>query len=686
MSEIAINPAVTPQSRATEKLLKPIRLEADDYLILNVDDEGVRFVAQALSLTSVGACPSWGTRRVVNGVEMWETWNGASWGAREFFSRLPERTFNKKSSTWKIAGTDFNALVTNACWPRRKIVFGPDAEELFDALLDSFSNQRDCSTAAAEFKVNATLPELQYKGADWVERNDLPLSDYQRAAARISMDSDGYALFMDRGTGKTPVAIQRICCDARAVNAGVMEGGCDRPDGGKMLRVLIVCPGQVRLNWEREISRFASLPGKVVVARGGQAKRVRILSHAITPENDCDFSVTIISYGSLVKSIDFYAAVPWDLVISDETHFFKSASTVRFKAMQRIRDAATRRLGLTGTPIGNSPMDLWSQLEFLGKGQSGFMSYKNFRKFHGQWEGNAAEGVERLIGLQNIPLLQERLSRMSFAVTKDEAGLDLPDKVYDVHEVHMTTRQAELYERISRELAVEVEDKLTGQIVDQMVIKNILTMLLRLSQITAGHVVWDAIYNEDGEEVRPKKVEHLDGNPKVEAVVELIQEMGSKSKMLIWCSWVPSIEAIHKRLDELGIRHGTFYGATSDNDRAANEHAFNHDPDFRVMILNPQTAGEGLNLVGYDYENPEESDTYCDHEIFFSSNWSQILRAQAEDRAHRRGTRMPVRITDIVVPGSIDIDILDRIMKKKQMADMISDLSAILKSVLNYQH
>jgi SNF2 family DNA or RNA helicase len=676
---------VDPLNERTRKAFAPVDLEEQDYLFVDLDAEGTRFVLELRSLKKrVGPVPSWAKRVVIDSREFHTSYRYPSWPARQFFNRLPERRAVKGNEwKWIAAATDYTSLILEYAWPKDRIIWKDNAKAIHDYLVTRFASQLHTAKAAARFKEDRTVPTQWQYGGCWREHKTLPLSDYQKCAAELSCGTDGYALFMDRGTGKTPVVVQRVCVEAEALNQGKLDGGVNRPSGGKMMRVLVVCPPQVRFNWRREFERFAVSPGKVSIIRGGPIDRLRMMVEAITPEDDCLYSVAIIGYDSLVPSKEHFAAVPWDLIVCDESHFFKDARTQRFGAIKMVGENARRKMELTGTPIGNSPMDLWSQLEFLGNGLSGFTTWQKFKSFYGQWESvNGEHGVQKLVGLQNLPILQERLARLSFAVSKEEAGLNLPSKVYDIHEVHMEKWQSSIYEKVQRELAVEIEDKLSGD-VNEMTIKNVLTMLLRLSQITSGHVVWDGLYDPDtGAEIRPKRIQRCMPNPKVEAVIQMIKENDDpKSKMVVWCSWVPTIKQLLERLEEEGIVHGSYYGATPAMQREENVARFNGDPDFKVLVCNAQTAGEGLNLLGYDVDDPN-SECYCDHEVFVSCNWSAILRAQAEDRVHRRGTKRPVRITDLLVPGTIDEDILERLNAKRQMADTVSDLREILRSVL----
>lgn len=659
-----------PLSKSTESVLRPLDLFETDRLFVWMDSQsdGRRFLMEV---------------RSVNFDTRWPNRGVSYQGSKNFFYRLPESRRPPNSEVWSVGATDFTALVTVHGWPEDKIVYRSPAATQIDEearlrmryLVTRFMSQADRAAMAAEFKINRQVPEVP---KSWVEHPKLPASDYQLVAAMMAVEQEGMAFFMDRGTGKTATAIAVVCEEARRKRERT------QPGEKSMLRVLVVCPQQVCTNWALEFERFATCKGKTVIVRGGPAERVKTLVHGISGEKDCEFGVVIISYDSLVASMDAYKKVKWDRIILDESHFIKDPGTNRWKAFKELRESAKRRLIMTGTPIGNSPMDLWTQLEFLGVGMSGFVDFKTFRNFHGVFEAAGQAGIQKLVATKNVPLLQERLARLSFSVTKEEAGLKLPDKVYDVWEVQMTPKQAEIYEKIAEALFADIEDQLSGE-VDALTVENILTKLLRLAQITSGHIVWDPVINDAGEVIKPRRLQDVDvTNPKIDAVVEMMtaEDRDPLGKTLVWAVWVHDIKKITEALKAHGVECASYYGGTSRDEREVLVQRFNCDPTFKVLVANPQTAGEGLDLLGYDKTDPENSHTYCDSEIFFSSNWSYIQRSQAEDRCHRRGTRMPVRITDLVCPNTIDMEIRQRVSSKAQMSDYVTNIREILTNVL----
>lgn len=684
-----------PMCAATENLLRQFKARETDFLLIDSDKDARGFRITPVSMVAVteDAAPASievnGTTLANEAIRLQplfgNTW--PSYQVRSFLANLPEQkelqrkdgAFADIGIQFAVAATDITCLILQHCWPATNVVMTDEARLMYRYQLTRFYSQTSRAVMNAAFKVSGKLPEMP---SDLTMVKGRELAPYQRAALVMATGTEAFGLLMDPGTGKTPIVVSRVSLESKR----------KRQTQKKMYRALIVCPLQVRTNWAQEFKRFSTNPGKITLIKGGEVDRARAIVHSVTDEPDCDWSASIIGYETLAtSSIDFIKRIPWDLVVLDESHRGKSSRTKRFERLLDVREAAKSRMILTGTPIGNSIMDLWSQLEFLGEGLSGFTSFSAFQDFYGNWETpKDTVGVRKLASIKNCAVIQERLARLTFSIDKEEAGLNLPDKVSEMYEVEMTPKQAEIYAQVAEQLALEIEEMLGDTAVKrEMVVENILVKLLRLAQITSGHLVYPEVRDPDtGVVLRERVVNQIDAvNPKVEGLMEIIQDEGRdpRSKIVVWCCFVPDIQAISKRLTEAGINHGAYYGATTEADREKFVKAFNEDPSFRVLICNPQTAGEGLNLVGYDYWNePPKNDTYCDTAVFFSSNWSYLQRAQAEDRAHRRGTRMPVRIIDLIVPDTIDQEIRQRLAAKKEMADLVTDIQDILKNVMSY--
>jgi SNF2 family DNA or RNA helicase len=337
---------------------------------------------------------------------------------------------------------------------------------------------------------------------------------------------------------------------------------------------------------------------------------------------------------------------------------------------------------LTGTPISNTPLDLYALFEFLSEGGSGFQSWKAFKDFYGVFD-QTGDGYAKLVGIQNLPFMKERLTRTAFIVTKKEALPWLPDKVFDVMEAEMSTAQQDAYDSLARELAYSVEDQLDRSGNKAITIQNVLTQLLRLAQITCGFIKWDAVIDEaTGEVLREARLEYFPECPKLETLVECLREKGPDEKTIVWSCFVPTIRQVSERLTAEGIRHVTYWGETTEEAREEAERQFNCEPECRVFLGNQGAGGTGLNLLGYPPHEGDGVTTDCNHHIYYAVDWSFIKRDQSGSRNHRRGTRVQVRETDLVVPESIDEDIRVRVGEKKLLAMEVSDVREILGTIL----
>lgn len=653
----------------TTNFLKPILFGQNDRLAIDIDDSAENFIVQAYAINPL--FPDDESHNRFSSYAASDLW----------LDRVPERKkLHGCTGKYWVAGTDFSAIVINGLWERERIRFTPGAEMLFDFLLQRFIGQSHKAKAKAEFAIDKkTLPYFQ-----WVdtENPETRLSAIQQLALHSSFYEEAQNEWMEQGTGKTPVVIARICNEANDVNR-------DEP-----YRALIICPKNVCSNWRNEFLRFGTGPGRIAIIRGTATDRIKLLIDAFTifPKGDelehlnPKWIAAICSYGTFCKSFDAFAINKWDLCVADETHYFKSEKTKLWKRMRDFRDSCRARMGLTGTPVNNSIIDLFTQLEWLGRGLSGFTSLKAYKKFYTNTEP-IGYGVERILSYQNLPLLKERLARLCVIARKVDC-LSLPPKVYDVIDVAMTKDQAAIYRRVQAQLAVEIKDDMrradaSGNAgTKQMIISCILTKLLRLSQITAGFVTYNPQLSPDGESLLPSEIDRLDPNPKIESLMGILKEKLPNEKTIIWSNWVSSIKTIAARCAIDGYKCVTYYGQTKDDDRDIAVDSFNCDPSVQIFIGNPGAGSAGINLHGYDILNPESSDTNCTHVIYFSQDWSMPKRAQSEDRCHRRGTRISIRYTDLCVPNTIDEEIRKRVLNKMMNALEIQDLRDIMALIL----
>ncbi len=637
-----------PLTTSTSRLFTSMRLSDADRLSLTLSREGRAFHAEIYQQSSFS-----------DGITF-----PSSVAGYDFPGRIPERKSLDSSiaQNWEFAATDLTAAIIHAVWPAGQIILDDDARLVYRAHLAEGLAQ-DCNAArAAEYRASKVIPEN-----GMALHPEFPLVPYQQLAAHNLSKSTGYALFMEQGTGKTPVIIAHVC------NAAVKMS--------RKYRAIVVCPNNVRLNWKNEFAKFSTVPGMVTVLRGSDIVRAKQLLDAFSLPPDMQYTVVVCSYDTVPAEWDRLKLIKWDFAVLDESHYIKTPTTRRFKFACKLRDRSTQRAVLTGTPITNSVLDLYAQFEFLGAGYSGFRSWKNFRAFYGKFR-QTENGYRQLIGSQNLPFIQERLARVAFLISLDEALPNLPEKLYDVVEVEMGAKQAKLYETLRKELVIEIENDMASTKSRQLVVSNVLTKLLRLAQITSGFITWDAVHSDEGETLQESVVERIEGETKLLALMEILRATKPNEKTIVWACWVSDIRAITDAVRGIGLRCVTYYGATSEAARQQAVEAYNYDPLTQVWVGSPAAGGVGLNLLGHPPEQAETYETNTTHEIYYSQNWSPTARSQSEARAHRKGTRVPVRITDLCVPGTIDEEIRARVLEKKIDALKITDLRKILRNVL----
>ncbi len=676
-----VDEIIKPLCPQTQQLFSPIHFSENDRLHVSLPDDGSRFLVTA---TAHGLCYGCGGSKRdepdfplfpcpkcegAGHVERMASNNAAN----KWATRLPERGRGIKYGQWLIAATDFNALLIHHLWPSEQVTFDADANTFYKFLLSRFLSQSNNGRIKANFLLAEQENSIVSQPYPFIDHPDLPLTPYQKVGLLTSINQEASALFMEQGTGKTPIVISRICNEAYQ----------HKQNGKKnMLRVLIAAPKNVRSNWQNEFMRFATRPGKITILRGDQLERVKLMIEAFQEDGRSEYSVVICSYDSVVRTWEAMKLIEWDLCVLDESHYIKSVATQRFQVIVKLlRDRCRQRMILTGTPITNNLFDLYAQFEFLGEGLSGFTSYKNFQRYYSQYAKR--NGTAVVVGYENVPLIQERMARLAFMIRKDQALPELPKKLYTIVECEMSEQQADYYKKVHTRLALEAKQELEAAGPNKyLVINNILTKMLRLAQITSGYVVWDEEYDEEKGGFKEREIDRFDPNPKLEQLVDTIKVLGPNEKVAVWCCWVQNIKQIAARLREEGIDCVTYYGATSDKDRDIAETRFNEDDKCKVFIGNPAAGGTGLNLLGYNWRSDTPGDTNCTTVIYYSQNWSPTARSQSEDRFHRRGTRVPVTYVDLVTPATIDEEIRVRVLGKRKSAYELQDLRDIMKNVL----
>jgi SNF2 family DNA or RNA helicase len=447
------------------------------------------------------------------------------------------------------------------------------------------------------------------------------------------------------------------------------EPGCGKSkvivDGTNMLfadkannLTVVVCPNTVKATWSNSlwgqiaVHTPSTFPAPVIV-RLDAGRRLPSVDKLKAHKGVYPVWI-VVNYEALrSESVQQWLMQVLQLLspstlVLDESTRIKNRTALQTKAVMRISTCAGRRYILTGTPITNNPLDLYSQMNFLSRDILKFPSFVAFRNRYAEMGGYSVGGrpVE-IVGWKNLPELKLKIRNHSRVVTKEEALPDLPSKLYAKIEAPLTPDQVKSYKQM-REYAIA---EFPGTM-DRAMAPIALTKLLRLSQITSGHLT---VSDGFGETV----VKKFKGNPKINAVVELLEE---HERMVVFCMFIAEIEQLQDALTERGISFGSIYGATHNTEREAIQGRYQAG-ELRVVICQVVTGGIGITLT--------RGHAAC----FLTNPYSYEARRQAEDRLHRPGQTHNVIYYDIVATcegeRTIDATVLDVLKRKEDLSDRV---------------
>jgi len=660
-------------SSATKAMLNERNfLDPSDRLTLGMNEKGNRFVARLND--SNGHFSS----RSAN------YWAEATPGATRVKKRQPIL-----GDYWSLHASDFSVLRIAHSWNDSQITYADDLTAVTYAnVYARFLAGEANAKRIDEWHNNGESIELP-ETIQGKLKFDLPPNSYQTVAAKNGIASNGFGMLMEQGTGKTYPTILVMADQAARCHAR-----------GAFFKGLVVCPNNVRLNWEREIAKFSPVPLVSGTVIGDQSKRIAKLVELFCNSMDDEIygAVAVASYQAAAEIclILKHLGISIDICVLDESHTIKNPAAAITKNMHAGRDIFIKRLVLTGTPIGNNAFDLWAQLEFIYPCCSGFDDFPSFKKYYSKNVPSNATTEEKLAAIQNMPLLRERLARNTFVVSKKVALPYLPEKVWDIVSIPLSKKQKEAYDTLAEHLALEIEADLEAMDHDgknrTVVINNALTKSLKLTQITSGFIKWDAVVHPVSlEEISPAWEEEFQDNPKCDWLIEEIKNSPKDEKFIVWCYQIFGQDIILRRLQEAGIGVVRFNGNAKYDERNKMIDAFNdeilktnpkaYDPlnsPVKVFLANAAAAGAGSNLIGYPIGRPDLSPCNACRVIRYAYNYSHIERAQSDDRSHRVGTRVTQRYTTLIGQGTIERKIHSILEAKADSAASTTDLRDIL--------
>lgn len=460
--------------------------------------------------------------------------------------------------------------------------------------------------AVAPATLKAELRPYQVEGFGWltfIRANDL-----------------GGILADDMGLGKT-VQVLGLC-------ASILE---ERPDA----RFVVVAPTSVVDNWQREAHRF--VPTMSVATITETARR----RDATLAEATHDASLVVTSYTLFRLEYDEYAGIDWDLLLLDEAQFVKNH---RGKTYQAVRQLPARsKIAITGTPLENSLMDLWSLLSIVAPGL-----YPDPDRFSRVYR----KPIEKGEAPELLATLRRRIAPLMRRRTKDAVLTELPPKIEQVVEVEMHPRHRRIYQtRLQRERA-----KVLGLVGDvqrnRFVIFKSLTLLRQLS-LDPGLV------DEADDHIGSAKLDRL-----VEDVTQIVAE---GHRALVFSQFTRYLRRAEQRLSDAGV--DTVYLDGRTRRRAEVIDAFKSG-EAPVFLISLKAGGVGLNLAEADY---------C---FILDPWWNPAAETQAVDRAHRIGQVNPVVVYRYVSTGTIEEKVMELKARKAALFADVVDADGALSGAL----
>ena len=506
----------------------------------------------------------------------------------------------------------------NRFWDREEKQWEIQLEELA-TLIEKFPNQ--------EYDISGEWVELQQRSSEVPASFNFKTQPFshQIEGFQYGLKHNKWLLGDEQGLGKTKQVIDVAVAKKLQYN---------------YKHCLIVCGvNGLKWNWKHEIETHSNesawilgqreRAGKLVI--GSNADKLADLSEI--SRLNAYFIITNIETlrceEIAAKLSELCANQAISMIAFDECHKAKNPTSQQGKGILKLQ--AEDMIAMTGTPLMNTPLDLYVILKWLGYENHTFYAFRNHYCTFGGFGGH------EIIGYKNLDNLGSRLSQVMLRRLKQDV-LDLPAKTYIEEYVEMTPKQEQIYKEVTAEIKANIDQiKMSA---------NPLAQLIRMRQATGYTGILSSSIQESA---------------KLDRMEELAEEAVSNGKkVVIFSNWTQMTHAVWERLSRK-YKGVVITGETLDAERQINVDRFQTNPDYKFALGTIGAMGTGITLTAGTVE------------IFMDEPWNKANKEQAEDRCHRVGTTQNVTIYTLICKGTIDERIHDLVERKGEMATMLVD-------------
>jgi SNF2 family DNA or RNA helicase len=445
--------------------------------------------------------------------------------------------------------------------------------------------------------LKATLRNYQQQGLNWLYF--------------LKENNMGGILADDMGLGKT---LQALALLQKEFENGVRQAS------------LIVLPTSLIHNWYNEAKKFTPDLRVLIHTGVNRAKQVERFEH---------YHLVLTTYGIVRQDIKELKKFPFHYVILDESQTIKNPDSKTAKAVRKL--LASHRLSITGTPVENTVMDIWSQMTFLNPGLLGNENF--FKKFY-------VHAIERNHDVKRSAKLRRIIYPFILRRRKHQVEKDLPPRIEKLHYCEMVEEQQHFYEETRNQYRNYLLELISTGTWKRNKL-NILTGLQKLRQIAIHPQMVD------------KDAYQLEQSGKYQEIKRMLHQIieRKRSKVLVFSQFVKMLTILRQDLDQEGIAYTYLDGATKD--RQAEVDRFQNDKDVPVFLISLKAGGVGLNLTAADYV------------FILDPWWNPAVENQAIDRSHRIGQQRTVFYYKFITKDTIEEKILRLQRQKAQLSDDI---------------